>query len=503
VKTRIQNLFLLPALITGFGLMPAGPVAAQTFTVLHGFTNTAGGTYPYAGLALSANKLYGTTYSGGNNDKGAIFSIGANGGGFSVLYHYSQVLNNTNAGGAYPYAGLILSASNNALYGTAIAGGTNGSGTVFSVNTDGSNFKTVHAFAALDPTGITNVDGAFPSAGLVLSGDTLYGTASSGGTNGNGAIFSVSTNGGNFTLLHSFSGLDLTAGTNKDGAYPYAGLVLSGNTLFGTAFAGGTNGNGTIFSVSTNGSNFKSLHAFAALDQLTGTTNVDGASPYYGSLLLASNTLYGTTSAGGTNGNGTLFSLNTNGSNFKVLHAFTGLAANTNADGASPSATLLLSGNTLYGTAQLGGASGNGTVFSVNTNGGGFTVLHAFTKLNLKFITYTNADGAYPYAGLVLSGNTLYGTASAGGISGYGTVFSLPLPTVTISNIVRSINGSVTLNFIGFPGSTNQVQMATNLTPPVAWQTLSTNVAGTNGLWQFTDTNTSGSRMRFYRSITP
>jgi len=497
INSNIRTL-ALTALVLG-----ASSLSAQTFTLLHSFTNSPDGTYPYAGLVLSAGKLYGTTYSGGNNDQGTIFSIGANGGGFAVLYHYSQVHNSTNADGADPYAGLILSASNNTFYGTAIAGGTNGSGSVFSISNNGSNFKTLHAFNALNPTGTTNVDGAFPSAGLVLSEGTLYGTASYAGTNGTGAIFSMGTNGANFTLLHSFSGLDLTAGTNRDGAWPYGGLVLSGGTLYGTANGGGTNGSGSVFSMSTNGSNFKSLHAFGALDDLTSTTNVDGASPYYGSLLLASNTLYGTTSAGGTNGNGTLFSLGTNGSNFMVLHAFAGLASNTNADGASPSATLLLSGSTLYGTAQLGGASGNGTIFSVNTNGGSFTVLHAFTKLNLKFITYTNADGANPYAGLVLSDNTLYGTASAGGNSGYGTVFSLALPTVTISNIVRNANGSMTLNFIGFPGSTNQVQMATNLTPPVAWQSISTNVAGINGLWQFTDTNAGGSRIRFYRSITP
>src|SRR5947209_143860 len=96
---------------------------------------------------------------------------------------------------------------------------------------------------------------------------------------------------------------------------------------------------------------------------------------------------------------------------FTTLHSFTGRS-----DGADPYAGLILSGNTLYGTAFVGGSSGDGTVFKVNTNGTGFTTLHSFTG---------GLDGATPYAGLVLSGNTLYGTAYNGGISGWGTVFAV------------------------------------------------------------------------------
>src|SRR5438270_518090 len=87
---------------------------------------------------------------------------------------------------------------------------------------------------------------------------------------------------------------------------------------------------------------------------------------------------------------------------FTTLHSF------NHSDGANPLAGLVLSGNTLYGTAQSGGSSGYGTVFAVNTDGTGFTNLHSFTARN----TFgANSDGANPAAGLVLSGNTLYGTA--------------------------------------------------------------------------------------------
>src|SRR5438105_4314925 len=110
---------------------------------------------------------------------------------------------------------------------------------------------------------------------------------------------------------------------------------------------------------------------------------------------------------------------------FTTLHSFTATAADppyTNSDGANPQAVLILSGSTLYGTTTSGGSSGNGTLFANNADGTGFTILHSFTT-NSGDPYYTNSDGAYP-GGLILSGDTLYGTAGGGG-SGHGTVFAV------------------------------------------------------------------------------
>src|SRR5881296_2662573 len=98
---------------------------------------------------------------------------------------------------------------------------------------------------------------------------------------------------------------------------------------------------------------------------------------------------------------------------FNVLHTFMSASGSnaTNSDGANPSAGLILSGNTLYGTAKYGGSSGWGTVFAVDTKGTGFTTPYNFTG---------GSDGANPSAGLILSNNTLYGTARAGGSWGAG-----------------------------------------------------------------------------------
>src|ERR1035437_6777005 len=86
---------------------------------------------------------------------------------------------------------------------------------------------------------------------------------------------------------------------------------------------------------------------------------------------------------------------------FTTLHSF------NYSDGNFPVAGLILSGNTLYGTAEVGGSSGDGTVFAVNTGGTGFTNLHSFTAFSSLY-PYGNSDGGYPFAGLILSGNTLY-----------------------------------------------------------------------------------------------
>src|SRR5260221_6253553 len=308
-----------------------------------------------------------------------------------------------NRDGADPYAGLIL--SGNMLYGTALYGGNSDAGTVFALTTDGTGFKTLHSF--------TGSDGVNPQTGLTNSGNTLYGTAGCGGPSGNGSVFKVNTDGTGFTTLHSFSATSGSLSTNSDGADPYGGLIMSGNTLYGTTEGGGSAGVGTVFAVNTDGTGFTNLHSF--------TGGGDGAEPQAG-LIISGNTLYGTAYAGGSASNGTVFAVNTDGTGFMLLHSFTALANDTNGDGAVPYAGLVLSGNTLYGTAYAGGNAGNGTVFAVNTDGTDFTVLHGFTAIAFPG---TNTDGTYPYAGLTLSGNTLYGTAFFGGSGGMGTVFAV------------------------------------------------------------------------------
>ncbi len=330
----------------------------------------------------------------------ALPRVQAQSNSFKTLYNFTAASDSfpyTNSDGAQPDRALLL--SGNTMYGTTGSGGSGGTGTVFRVNTNGSGFTNLHCFTAVAFGDYINSDGAYPNAGLLLTNNAVYGTAADGGSAGWGTVFRVNTDGSGFTNLHTFT-------NGSDGASPEGGLILSGNSLFGTA--------GTVFRVNIDGSDFTNLHTF--------TSGSDGAAPE-GGLVLSGNTLFGTASTGGAAGNGTVFRVNIDGSDFTNLHSFTALSNDTNNDGADLHAGLVLSGNTLYGTTYQGGSAGGGTVFRLNTDGSGFTNLHSFTAISTP--DYTNGDGANPFAGVVLSGATLYGTAADGGGAGWGTVFSV------------------------------------------------------------------------------
>jgi uncharacterized repeat protein (TIGR03803 family) len=196
------------------------------------------------------------------------------------------------------------------------------------------------------------------------------------------------------------------------------GLTLSDTVLYGTTTSGGTLGNGMVFKLSTDGTGFTVLRNFADSDGRCPNTR----------LIMSSNVLYGTTYSGGSWDNGTVFKVNTDGTGFTVLKDFAG-----GSDGAYPQAALALSGNVLYGTTHWGGNDSNyGTVFQLYTDGTGFTVLHNFT----------GKDGANPYAGLTLAGNVLYGATVEGGDLGEGTVFKLDLsvpPLLTIQSLADAV----------------------------------------------------------------
>ncbi len=376
----------------------------QTLTALFSFTNASVGS-PWTGLILSGNRIYGSTdlYGGNTTDRGSIFAVNTDGAGFTNLHTFPPVVGNTNGDGVIPN-GLVLGGQ--ILYGTTRLGGSYW-GTIFSIHTDGSGYTNLYNFSYptqgsdtnAGPYG-TNSDGAEPSATLVLSGNTLYGPTFFGGfaTNGNlanGTLFRINADGSGFTNLHTFQG-------TADGANPNSPLLLSGNTLYGVAQHGGSNGYGTVFRVNTDGTCFTNLHTF--------TGDVDGGSPV-GSLVLSSNTLFGLTYQAPAVG--TLFAVNTDGTGFSTLHTFT-----NQADGWGPESGLTLSGHTLFGGTQMYGPGFWGTLFKVNLDGSGFTVLYSFTN---------GLDGASPIGDIVLSGGTLYGTANAGGSAGLGTVYALNL----------------------------------------------------------------------------
>lgn len=429
--SRIGLLLLCVATVTS---------PAQTYSILHEFNGTDG-SGPMGVLLLSGAELYGTTQnggssvgtpSGGSHGVGTIFQFNTDSSSFNTLWQF------TGNDAAYPQS---LALFGDTLFGTALSPNC---GTIFSVATNGTGFTNLFVF---------NGDGSSgenPIARLVLSGNTLYGTTQYGGTSNCGTIFMVNTDGTGFTILRDFAG--------SDGAYPSTPLTLSGTTLYGTTCNGGVSNNGTIFKINCDGSGFVVLKGF---------TGEDGANPS-GTLLLSGTTLYGTTMWGGSFDSGTVFEINTDGTGFNVLSEFMYLT--NNFDTGLPSGDLALSGSTLYGTTQSGGAYGAGTVFQVNTDGTSYAVLKSFRG--------DYSDGGYPSGGLVLSGTTLYGATPAGSCGNFGTLFGLSLlpagPTIllppqdqtepvgsTVDFAVDAV-GSPPLGYQWFINGTNAISDATN-----------------------------------------
>jgi len=133
---------------------------------------------------------------------------------FTVLKSFNSNINTT----GYHAWGMPVQGPDGTLYGVTTDGGAGASGVVFRILTNGTAFTVIKSFPLVEAAKGTNTDGATPHAGLVLSGSTLYGTTMNGGSGGSGTVFSLSTNGNNFTVLKSFTAL--AAGTNSDGANP-------------------------------------------------------------------------------------------------------------------------------------------------------------------------------------------------------------------------------------------------------------------------------------------
>jgi uncharacterized repeat protein (TIGR03803 family) len=447
MNAGMKNHYLLSVLVAALSLIPTSRATAQTFTTLYSFTNGSDGARPVS-LVLSGNTLYGTAESGGTGRGGTVFKVNTDGTGFATVYCFTN-----GSDGTGPGVGLTL--SGNTLYGTS-QGGTGSNGTVFEVNTDSTGFATLYSFT-------NGSDGAGPSGGLTLSGDTLYGTTVLGGT-----VFKVNTDGTGFAALYRLTGVGEMG----------AGVILSGKTLYGTMLEGGTAGLGALFEVNTDSTGFATLYNF--------TGGSYGAWP--NAVILSGDTFYGTETEADA-----VFKVNADGTGFATVYSFTelsgtsGLFGNgTNSDGANPNAGLIVSGNTLYGTAEEGGPSGYGTMFKVNTDGTGFATLYGFTN---------GSDGDFPLAGLILSGNTLYGTAS-GGTAGYGTVFSLSLPVSAPHLAIIQSGTNVVLswpaNFTGFT-----LQSTTNLVSPAIWTPVAPAPVVVNG--QNTVATPISGTQQFYR----
>jgi uncharacterized repeat protein (TIGR03803 family) len=427
----VRALLGVAAIMTFITLATHGRAFAATESVLHSFTGAPGDGYgPHDLVKDGSGNLYGTTLSGGTNNRGSVFEMTPIGSGWfeSIIWDFGG-----GTDGSQPQSQLILDSAGN-LYGTTVSGGRYNLGTVFELSFNGSTWSETVLWDFGNVTG----DGSGPLRGVTIDpSGNLYGTTSAGGASGKGTVFELSPVGGglwNETILLSFAGV-------SDGAAPRGGVLRdpAGN-LFGTAQQGGTYNSGTAFELSPpavggNPWTEKVLWAFGS--------GTDGRGPGAELISDSSGNLYGTTWDGGTydchcpnNFGGTIFKLTPPASpSVKWTEAViwslggsssTGSGKNkvTVVDGQLPWASSLLLGSSgnLYGTAMKGGAHGYGIAFKLTPPSAGSTwtetILWAFSG---------GLDGKSPQTGLtrIDTSSALYGSTNNGGSNQDGTVFKI------------------------------------------------------------------------------
>ncbi len=425
VKRNHQSAVVLAAVLF---LVCANLALGQTERTLHVFGGPSGdGANPTANLTSAGSSvLYGTTIGGGAASAGTVFQlsrpVGKNGPWTeTVLYSFTGV-----SDGGAPYAGLTIDATG-ALYGTTSGGGV-GCGTVFKLTppsiVGGAWIESVlYLFTC-------SSDGGNPYSNVVFDKTgALYGTTYQGGQLGAGTVYKLAppaTSGGAWTesVLYSFGNQEGTTAFSH-GCLPRSGVILSPTgALYGTTRECGLGG-GVVYKLSPPAVGQTSwiqirLHTFAV-----STSGPDGYQPDAGVTLDEKGNLYGSTDFGGASGYGMIYELtppSAPGGAWAetIIHSFPAGVS----DGAVPFAGVVIDKTgALYGTCSAGGLTGLGTVYKLAppaTSGGQWseTVLYNFPTIA--------TEGENPNGGLLLDGGILYGTTEyRGGQSNFGTVYEV------------------------------------------------------------------------------
>lgn len=311
---------------------------------------------------------------------GGHVATGHAGSTFTVLHDFGG----SPGDGANSGAEVTLDNSGN-IYGTTDYGGANTYGTIFEIATDGTE-SVIHSFGG-------SGDGSTPDGAIsILSNGNMYGTTTFGGASQNGVIWEIPA-GGVYTVLHNL--------TADEGNFARGRLIQDKKGKFyGTCLFGGANSDGTVIKFTQTGK-VTVLHTF---------DGTDGEFPEHGVVMDKKGNVYGVTAFGGATDNGSIYEIAKDGT-FTSLYSFTGTT-----DGGFPYGGLAIdkAGN-LYGSADDGGANGDGVVFELSA-GGTYTVLYNFTD---------GADGEFPEGDTLRLGNNLYGTTTGGGANSEGGIYEL------------------------------------------------------------------------------
>ena len=385
-----------------------------TANTLYNFTSDySTGNYPAGTLTQDSHGvLYGVTAYGGIS--GSVFKM-TTAGAVTTIFSFTS----SSSGPYYPFGQLAVDSSGN-IYGTCRYGGSGSNGAVYKLTPSGSpptySLAVLYAFTGYNATPPPASDGSYPSGGVYLNSNVLYGTTQNGGTNQYGTVWSYNLISSTYTLLYDF-------GNNPDGAYPQtAPIIGSDGRLYGVTYYGGVNGVGTIYSMKTDGSTY---------DNYSFTGNGSSATGSYpvGRLVQTGGAFYGMCNSGANVNGGNVFKFTHSGSSYTVnsYYSFDGYY------GAYPYNRLAVdSGGNLYGFTTGGGIYGYGTAFKLPTTGinAGIPVrLHSFNGVDGQFSTSYGQPGPY-----LAADKNLYGVSAQGGITatlassspgGYGAAFKL------------------------------------------------------------------------------
>jgi uncharacterized repeat protein (TIGR03803 family) len=335
-----------------------------------------------------------------------------------VIYNFTG----STSDGSNPHCAPLIDGSGR-LFGTTVYGGASGDGTVYKLTPGGGGSWTetlLHSFAGHPG------DGAEPDGDLLMVSSNLYGTTAIGGSSNAGTVYEMKNSSGTWSesVLYNF------AGGTGDGGGPFSAVIVSGGVLYGTTFYGGSNLDGTVFSLTP-----PSPWTEAILYNF-GASASDGQNPHSALLDAGSGVYYGTTYNGGSDSSGTVYELKDSSGTWTetVIYTFTG-----GSDGSNPHPAVIMdSSGALYGTTVFGGANSKGTVYKLTPGGGG-----SWTESVLYSFGASSSDAAIPLAGVVFGStqSVLYGATTKGGGSsgcsyGCGTVYKLTLSGGTWSESI-------------------------------------------------------------------
>ncbi len=407
------------ALVLGIGLaaIPRNVAATPTSTIYSFGTVSNDGKDPKGSLTdVSSNGqdvLFGRTTEtvGGNSptgeaSSGVIFQLDPKNPGstYQIDHWFTGSTDPDNPDGADPRHD-AMTPLNGQLYGTTLEGGTNNVGTIFSIGQDGTGYKVL--------VSLETSAGAESHSCFVIVDDLLYGMTASGGQDDEGVVFSFDP-----TAPTPTPTATPTPPPNFDTLYsfmcksvgkePHGRLTLdpNGTTFYGMTRKGGARGFGVVFSIDTSGQNYMVLHDF------NGGAD-DGATSDHGYVVQSGDHLYGMTTSGGHHNDGVIFKLKIDDGTFQLLHRF----GETHHDGKNPYGSLLLVGDKLYGTTASGGDYNKGTVFVIKTDGQGYNPFYSFGA--------NSDDGSNPIDNVILVNGALYGMTTGGGANGHGVIFKV------------------------------------------------------------------------------